>query len=140
MLTFDLVVLAYFVRNHASSPSYLPREQEVIGPEATTEPAIAITDTVGQQQELGLGHNSIQEDASVPRPTTAVHPGTGQRTISASAFKRNKGASLGPDSGSVTSAAGIIPSTSPLPTTNEVYGAGAAAPIQSTAYLSLIHI
>lgn len=83
-LTSLLVSLAYFVRNHASSPSNLPRQEEIL-PES---PGLQ-TETPGFAGDRDAFYTPIGTP-DLPRPTTAFHPGTGQRTISASAFRRNK--------------------------------------------------
>jgi hypothetical protein len=83
-LTLLLSSLAYFVRNHASSPSNLPR-QEDISPESPGLQA----ETPGFAGDREAFYTPVGTP-DLARPTIALHPGSGQRTISASAFRRNK--------------------------------------------------
>ena len=83
-LRSDLSFLAYFVRNRASSPSNLPLQEEILpqNPGLQTETLDAAADREAFYTPIG--------SPDLSRPTTAFNPGTGQRTISASAFRRNK--------------------------------------------------
>lgn len=72
------------MRNHASSPSFLPRQEEILPASPVAQPDSASIPGDGEAFYTPLATPDI------PKPTTAFNPGTGQRTISASAFKRNK--------------------------------------------------
>jgi hypothetical protein len=72
------------VRNHASSPSFLPRQEEVLPASSAAQ-----LDNASISGDREAFYTPLATP-DLPKPTTAYNPGTGQRTISASAFKRNK--------------------------------------------------
>lgn len=76
--------LAYFVRNHASSPSNLPRHEEIL-PES---PGLQVA-TPGVNADREAFYTPVGTP-DLAKPATAFNFGTGQRTISAGAFRRNK--------------------------------------------------